>query len=105
MIAVWAKITAAVSLETAAVSLLGRTDSVVNLAGYFVLHALASTIAALLAWVLLPGNFKKPFAAASALLWSFAFSLTALCPPFEGGRGMFYFYFVVAIGNNLLFHF
>ena len=78
MIPVWAKITAAVSLETAAVSLLGRTDSAANLTGYFALHAMASTIAALLAWVLLPGNHKKPFAAASALLWSFAFFIPIL---------------------------
>ena len=78
MIALWAKITAAASLEAAAVSFLGRTDSVTNLAGYFVLHALASTLAALLAWALLPGNYKKPFAAACALLWSFAFFIPVL---------------------------
>ena len=78
MIALWAKITTAALLEVAALSMLSRTDSLANLAGYFVLHALASAVATLLAWVLLPGNYKKPFAAACALLWSFAFFIPVL---------------------------
>ena len=78
MIALWAKITTAASLEVAALSLLDRSDSLQSLAGYFVLHALASTVATLIAWALLPGNYRKPFGAACALLWSFAFFIPVL---------------------------
>ena len=64
---------AAVSLETAALSMLSSTPTQLHLASYFSLHAVASAVAAWLAWVLLPANFKKPFVPAFALLWAFAF--------------------------------
>ena len=78
MIAIWAKISAAVSLETAALSMLSSTPTVLHLAGYFSLHAVASTVVTWLAWVLLPGNYKKPFIPACALLWAFAFFIPVL---------------------------
>ncbi len=78
MISLWAKITAATALEASALSLLNRTDSLADLMGYFALHALASTLVAVLAWALLPGNYKKPFVPACALLWAFAFFIPGL---------------------------
>lgn len=78
MIAVWANITAAVSLETAALSMLSSTPTLLHLAGYFSLHAVASIVATWLAWVLLPSNYKKPFLPTCALLWAFAFFIPVL---------------------------
>ena len=78
MISLWLKLTTATALEASALSLLTRSVSVADLAGYFVLHALASTLVALLAWALLPGNYKKPFVPACALLWAFAFFIPGL---------------------------
>ena len=49
-----------------------------HLASYFSLHAVASAVAAWLAWVLLPANLKKPFVPAFALLWAFAFFIPVL---------------------------
>ena len=69
---------AAVSLETAALSMLSSTPTQLHLASYFSLHAVASAVAAWLAWVLLPANFKKPFVPAFALLWAFAFFIPVL---------------------------
>ena len=74
----WVKVTTAAALEGAALSLLNRTGSLADLAGYFALHALASTLVALLAWALLPANYKQPYAPACALLWSFAFFIPGL---------------------------
>jgi len=78
MIAVWAKILAAVSMETAALSMLSSTPTLAHLASYFSLHAVASALVAWPAWVLLPSNFKKPFIPACALLWAFAFFIPVL---------------------------
>ena len=78
MIALWAKISAAVSMETAALSMLSSTPTLLNLASYFSLHAVASTLVTWLAWVLLPSNFKKPFLPVCALLWAFAFFIPVL---------------------------
>ena len=78
MIAMWAKISAAVSMETAALSMLSSTPTAFHLASYFSLHAVASTLVTWLAWVLLPGNFKKPVVPACALLWAFAFFIPVL---------------------------
>ena len=78
MIALWAKISAAVSMETAALSMLTSTPTLLNLASYFSLHAVASTLVTWLAWVLLPSNFKKPFLPVCALLWAFAFFIPVL---------------------------
>ena len=49
-----------------------------HLASYFSLHAVASAVAARLAWALLPANLKKPFVPAFALLWAFAFFIPVL---------------------------
>ena len=70
MIALWVKISAAVSMETAALSMLSSTPTLLYLASYFSLHAVASTLVTWLAWVLLPSNFKKPFLPVCALLWA-----------------------------------
>ncbi|MBC7608346.1 MAG: hypothetical protein H7228_02035 [Polaromonas sp.] len=78
MIAVWIKISAAVSLETAALSMLSSTPTQLHLVSYFLLHAVASAVVTWLAWVLLPNNFKKPFLPACALLWAFAFFIPVL---------------------------
>ena len=78
MMSLWVKITTAAALEVAALSLLNRTGSLADLAGYFALHALASTLVALLAWALLPANYKQPYVPACALLWSFAFFMPVL---------------------------
>ena len=78
MIALWVKISAAVSMETAALSMLSSTPTLLNLASYFSLHAVASTLVTWLAWVLLPSNFKKPFLPVCALLWAFAFFIPVL---------------------------
>ena len=78
MIAVWIKISAAVSLETAALSMLSSTPTQLHLASYFSLHAVASVVVTWLAWVLLPGNYKKPFVPVCALLWAFAFFIPVL---------------------------
>lgn len=78
MIALWVKISAAVSMETAALSMLSSTPTLLHLASYFSLHAVASTLVTWLAWVLLPSNFKKPFLPVCALLWAFAFFIPVL---------------------------
>lgn len=78
MIALWAKVTAATSLELAALSMLTNTPTSAHLASYLALHALASTVVAYLAWALLPGKYKYPLAPAYALLWAFAFFIPAL---------------------------
>ena len=78
MIAIWAKISAAVSMETAALSMLSSTPTLAHLASYFSLHAVASALVSWLAWVLLPSNFKKPIVPACALLWAFAFFIPVL---------------------------
>ena len=78
MIAFWVKISAAVSLEVAALNMLSTTPDNGQLASYFALHALASVVATWLAWVLLPGNFKRPFVPVCALLWAFAFFIPVL---------------------------
>ena len=78
MIAIWAKISAAVSMETAALSMLSSTPTLAHLAGYFSLHAVASSLVSWLAWVLLPSNFKRPIVPACALLWAFAFFIPVL---------------------------
>ncbi len=78
MIAIWLKISAAISLETAALSMLSSTPTLLHLTGYFALHAVASTVVTWLAWVLLPGNYKKPFVPVCALLWAFAFFIPVL---------------------------
>ena len=78
MIALWVKISAAVSMETAALSMLSSTPTLLHLASYFSLHAVASTLVTWLAWVLLPSNFKKPFLPVCALLWGFAFFIPVL---------------------------
>lgn len=78
MIALWAKVTAATSLELAALSMLTNTPTLAHLASYFALHAMASTLVAFLAWALLPGKYKQPIAPAYALLWAFAFFIPAL---------------------------
>lgn len=78
MIALWAKVTAATSLELAALSMVTNTPTIAHLASYFVLHALASTLVAFLAWALLPGKYKYPLAPAYALLWTFAFFIPVL---------------------------
>ena len=78
MIAVWAKIIAAVSLEAAALSMLSSAPTLLYLASYFLLHAVASTVVTWLAWLLLPENYKKPFAPACAMLWAFAFFIPVL---------------------------
>ena len=78
MIVMWAKILAAVSLETTALSMLDSTTTLLHLASYFSLHAVASAVVTWLAWVLLPDNYKKPFVPACALLWAFAFFIPVL---------------------------
>lgn len=78
MIAVWIKISAALSLETAALSMLSSSPTLLHLASYFALHAVASAVVTWLAWVLLPNNFKKPFLPVCALLWAFAFFIPVL---------------------------
>ena len=78
MIAVWAKISAAVSMEIAALSVLSSTPTPLHLAGYFSLHALASALVTWFAWVMLPHNYKRPFAPVCALLWVFAFFMSVL---------------------------
>ena len=78
MIVMWAKILAAVSLETTALSMLDSTPTLLHLASYFSLHAVASAVVTWLAWVLLPDNYKKPFVPACALLWAFAFFIPVL---------------------------
>ncbi len=78
MMSLWVKITTAAALEGAALSMLNRTGSLADLAGYFALHALASTLVAVLAWALLPANYKQPYAPACALLWAFAFFIPGL---------------------------
>jgi hypothetical protein len=78
MIALWAKVSAAVSLETAALSMLSSAPTLLHLASYFSLHAVASTVVTWLAWVLLPSHFKKPFIPTCALLWAFAFFIPVL---------------------------
>jgi len=78
MIALWAKILAAVSMEIAALSVLSSTPTLLHLAGYFSLHALASALVTWFAWVMLPGKYKKPFAPVCALLWVFAFFIPVL---------------------------
>ena len=78
MTALWVKVSAAASLEVAALSMLTNTPTLAHLAGYFVLHAMASTLVAFLAWVLLPTRYKQPVAPACALLWAFAFFIPAL---------------------------
>ena len=78
MIALWAKVAAATSLELAALSMLTNTPTLAHLASYFALHAMASTLVAFLAWVLLPNKYKQPVAPAYALLWAFAFFIPAL---------------------------
>ena len=78
MIALWAKVTAATSLELAALSMLTNTPTLAHLASYFALHAMASTLVAFLAWALLPGKYQQPIAPAYALLWAFAFFIPAL---------------------------
>ena len=78
MISLWIKASAAASLEVAALSMLTNTPTLAHLAGYFVLHAMASTVVAFLAWALLPTRYKRPVAPAYALLWAFAFFIPAL---------------------------
>ena len=78
MIALWVKVSAATSLEVAALSMLTNTPTLAHLAGYFALHAMASTVVALLAWVLLPTKYKRPVAPTYALLWTFSFFIPAL---------------------------
>ena len=78
MIALWAKVGAATSLELAALSMLTKTPTLAHLASYFALHAIASTVVASLAWALLPTKYKRPIAPAYALLWAFAFFIPAL---------------------------
>ena len=78
MIAIWAKISAAVSMETAALSMLSSAPTLAHLASYFSLHAVASALVSWLAWVLLPSNFKRPIVPACALLWAFAFFIPVL---------------------------
>lgn len=78
MIALWVKASVALSLETAALSMLSTTPTQAHLAGYFLLHALASAVVTWLAWALLPGNFKRPFVPVCALLWAFAFFIPVL---------------------------
>ena len=78
MIVMWAKILAAVSLETTALSILDNTPTLLHLASYFSLHAVASAVVTWLAWVLLPDNYKKPFVPVCALLWAFAFFIPVL---------------------------
>ena len=78
MIVMWAKILAAVSLETTALSMLDSTTTLLHLASYFSLHAVASAVVTWLAWVLLPDNYKKPLVPACALLWAFAFFIPVL---------------------------
>jgi polysaccharide biosynthesis protein PelE len=78
VISLWVKISTAMALEASALSLLTRSASLADLLGYFALHALASTVVALLAWALLPGNYKKPFVPACGLLWAFAFFIPGL---------------------------
>ena len=78
MIVMWAKILAAVSLETTALSMLDSTTTLLHLASYFSVHAVASAMVTWLAWVLLPDNYKKPFVPACALLWAFAFFIPVL---------------------------
>lgn len=60
MIALWIKVSTAASLELAALSMLTNTPTVAYLAGYFALHAMASTVVAFLAWALLPAQYKHP---------------------------------------------
>lgn len=78
MIALWIKVSAAASLELAALSMLTNTPTVAYLAGYFALHAMASTVVAFLAWALLPTQYKHPVMPVYALLWAFAFFIPAL---------------------------
>ena len=78
MIALWAKVSAAVSMETAALSMLSSAPTTAHLASYFSLHGVASALVTWLAWVLLPGNFKKPFVPVCGLLWAFAFFIPVL---------------------------
>ena len=78
MMVLWAKTLAAVTLEAAAVSMLSNTPSLLHLAAYFLLHAVASAMVTWLAWVLLPADFKKPFLPVCALLWVFAFFIPVL---------------------------
>ena len=78
MIGPWVKVSAAVSMETAALSMLSSTPTLLHLTSYFSLHAVASALVTWLAWVLLPGNYKKPFKPVCALLWAFAFFVPVL---------------------------
>ena len=78
MIAVWVKISSVVSLEAAALSMLNSTPTLLHLAAFFLLHAVASAAITWLAWVLLPLNYKKPVLPACALLWTFAFFIPLL---------------------------
>ena len=78
MIALWAKLSAAVSMETAALSMLSSTPTLAHLASYFSLHAVASALVTWMAWLLLPGNYKNPIVPSCALLWAFAFFIPVL---------------------------
>lgn len=78
MIALWTKITAAASLELAALGMLFNASSTAYLVSYFLLHALASLVTAFLTWALLPSRYKRPFAPSYALLWTFAFFIPVL---------------------------
>ena len=78
MIATWVKISTAISLETAALIMLGSAPSLLHLAGYFFLHAIASTVVTWLAWALLPDNYKTPILPVCALLGAFSFFIPVL---------------------------
>lgn len=78
MIAIWVKTSTAILLETAALIMLSSEPSLLHLAGYFFLHAIASAIATWLAWVLLPNNYKTPILPSCALLGAFSFFIPVL---------------------------
>ena len=78
MIAIWVKVSTAISLETVAITILGSEPSLLHLAGYFLLHALATTVVTWLAWVLLPNNYKTPILPVCALLWAYSFFIPIL---------------------------
>jgi hypothetical protein len=78
VIGVWSTALLAISSESAALALLGSGNSNEVLAAYFAIHALASVLAAGLAWLFLPAQYKKPRLPVLALLFSFGFFIPGL---------------------------
>lgn len=78
MMVIWKQTMVALATEIASLSLLDGGNSSERLAAYFALHAVASAMITLLAWMLLPAHLKKPRWAVLALLFSFDFFIPGL---------------------------